>query len=345
MIFTNEKVHGGSFKAKFSNRLKRANNLTIATGYFGTDLIHELESMIVDVSKKGRCRILLGMVFHGGITEKQKKCLAELDSKLREINPSNGIYISRKDYHGKVYQIDDEIFVGSSNFSRSGFESRWECTAQINDESTQKETVRYLNFLFSQKTTERFSDVEFFSRSKPVSLRASKFLKDYKVSALPSGSIVDQMDIELRVDSQPASSLNLFFDIGRKNPNGLYAPRPWYEIEITASAVDIRNTCYPKSELVHEEGKSRKGKFFAYIEDAGLFYRLEMKVASANGKALMTSRACGGRETLGRYIKGKLEDKGLLKKGDQITSETLEEYGRNFIRFKKVDDKNYILEF
>ena len=345
MIVTNDALHGGKFKKQFLQRVKRAKCLTIATGYFGADLIQDVQTHILEVSRKGECRILLGMVFHGGISQKQKKCLEELDAKLRKINPANGVYISRKEYHGKVYRFDDDFFVGSSNFSREGFESRWECTAEIKDDETRNAAKKYLDFLFSQNTTEPLSRVALSTRTKAEAVKSSRLLKDYKIGALPVGKAIDQMEIKLRVDDQPASSLNLFFDKGRKNQKGLYAPRPWYEVELTSTAEDRKHSCYPKSKLMKKGKKSRQGIFNAFLVDGRNIYQVEMKVASDGGKALMSSKESGGRETLGRYIKGKLEEANVLKKGERITSDTLDAYGRDSITLKKIDDQNYILEF
>ena len=126
MIFTNDKLHGGKFKTEFFKQLKQANNLTVATGYFGTKLIEELEPSLLSIARKGDCKILLGMIFHGGVSAKQRTCLQRIDNKLRQTNPKNGIYVSLKDYHGKVYLIDEVTYIGSSNFSTEGFDSRWE---------------------------------------------------------------------------------------------------------------------------------------------------------------------------------------------------------------------------
>ena len=189
MIFTNENKHGGAFQKRFLSQVKKSKKLTVASGYFGADLIHDIESSLVSISKRGECRILLGMVFHGGVSEKQKQCLEGVDAKLRAINPKNGIYISRKDYHGKIYQIDDDVYVGSSNFSKEGFAKRWECTAKINDQQTVQATADYLDFLFSQDTTAKLSDVELGTRKKVSREPPSKLLADYKVDALPEGPV------------------------------------------------------------------------------------------------------------------------------------------------------------
>ena len=151
----------------------------------------------------------------------------------------------------------------------------------------------------------------------------------------------------LRVDNQPASSLNLYFDKGRKQ-SGKYSPIPWYEIEITTSKRDM-GLYYPESiPNLDEHGipkKSRNGSFDAFIKDGDNFYKINMKVTSDNGKAIFSSELSGGRTVLGEYIKGTLEKKGLLKEGERITSEVLEAHGIDSIVLKKIDDNNYILEF
>lgn len=348
MIFTNDKAHGGKFKTHFLSQLKGATKLTIATGYFGTGLVQELEPKLLALSKKGECRILLGMVFHGGISAKQTQCLKRLDEKLRAFNPANGVYISTKAYHGKVYKIDDDVYLGSSNFSSEGFGTRLECTAQLSDSSTIKATVDYVDFLFSSKSTVRLSDVELRTKKAVAAERPNRSYKSYTIAPRLVPDItksIGRVDIKLRVDDQPASSLNLYFESGRKNKKGLYAPRPWYEVEITSSASERRSPFYPKSKLKKKGKKSREGQFNAYICEGDDVYMIRMKVASDNGKAIMSSGDDGGRQTLGSYIKGKLEDSGVLKRGELITSDVLEAYGRDSISLIKIDDKNYFLQF
>jgi len=345
MLFTNEKDQGGNFKKQFLSSLRVASNLTVATGYFGASLIDELTPKLLTMSRRGLCRILVGMIYHGGVTKKQEDIIRNLDTELRTIDPNNGVYITRKEYHGKIYHIGDEIYLGSSNFSEQGFKSRWECTAKINHNTTRTKALAYLDFLFNESTTVKLAAVELREKTSKVSVKASKLLEDYKTETFPTSAIICELQIKLRVDNQPASSLNLFFDKGRKNQSGLYAPRPWYEVEITSSKSDRNDPCYPKSDLKSAGMNSRYGEFNAYIEEDGHYYKLKMTVASDFGKAIATSKKSGGRETLGRYVKGKLQAAGVLKIGERITSETLDTYGKDYITLKKIDDSNYILEF
>lgn len=353
MLFTNRTNE--SFEKEFKSKFQSSNKLVVASGYFGATTLKKLKKNILSISKKGECKILFGMVFHRGVTKAQNQILIELNAMLRQINPDNGIFISRKPYHGKIYHFSDDdndhVYLGSSNFSEQGFKNRWECTVKIESPETKNQTIEYLNFLFSHKLTVNLSKVNLRRNKEITIIKPSKLLKDYQISEndYPKKAPIGECKIELRVDSQPASSLNLFFDKGRKNQNGNYEPRPWYEIEITSGKKDRENDYYPVStpnlDNQGNEKKSRNGSFNAYINEDNKYYKIEMKVTSDYGKAIFSSKNSGGRETLGRYIKGKLEAYGALKRYDRITSGTLDAYGKNYIILRKIDDENYILEF
>jgi len=361
-LFTNEASFGGNLKSQFRKDLAISTGLYIATGYFGADLISAFESDLVALGSKGPCKIFLGMVYHGGVRPKQLASLRSIDEKLRRNNPDNGVYISRKEYHGKVYKFIRpegglKIFIGSSNFSPQGFETRQECNIEVESDSTKLDISNYIYFLFNQDTTEKLSDVELYLRTRKAATPLNKELDDcaIKSSEYPhNSSVIGVCNIKLRVDSQPKSSLNLFFDKGRKNKkNGKYSPRPWYEVELTATSTELRAQHYPKSQLkspgkmtkIGNPSKSREGEFVVYAEDNGKYYRIDMKVHADNGKNISSAEESGGRSTLGRLIKGKLERNDLLNKGERITSETLHEYGNDTIQLKKISEKTYILEF
>ena len=356
-LFTNDRSAGGhKFKKEFKSRLTKSNKLIIASGYFGASSILEYEEDILRLGERGEVKILIGMVFHGGVTKKQEEVLSALDSKLRIVNPVNGIYISIKPYHGKIYLFDkqsdkedESLYLGSSNFSEEGFVSRNECTALITNEKTRNDVATYLAHLFDTKLSKPLKEVELRIKGKAsTTATASKLLKDYEIpySKYPYATpIVGVCKIELRVDDQPASSLNLYFDKGRKNQKGLYAPRPWYEVEITSNNHDRESPFYPKSTLINAESNARTGQFIAYAEDNGVYYKFNMGVYSDYGKAISTHISSGGRSTLGKFIKGKLEKAGLLTEGEVITSDVLLAYGNTYISLNKISENEYILEF
>ena len=85
----------------------------------------------------------------------------------------------------------------------------------------------------------------------------------------------------------------------------------------------------------------------------GLRFRIapsfdEITTSSPEKSLLKTLKKSGGRNIFGELIKGKLERKKLIEEGSEkgrITNEVLENYGKNYITFKKISEKEYILEF
>lgn len=355
-LFTNLDS-SSKFEIEFKKNLKLTNNLTIASGYFGASTILDFEDDLVDISRKGQCKILLGMIFHQGVTKKQNEALIRVNEKIRSVNEDSGIFISTTPYHGKIYNFnfhegDSNLYLGSSNFSQDGFASRNECTALISDHNIKQKVENYLTNLFSTKLCLRLEEVELRSATKSKTKKPSKLLEDYQIQAVDFPDITEAQGvcpIKLRVDSQPESGLNLYFGAGRRNQNGKFEPRPWYEIEIGAQRKDYENPYYPESKPNPRpnspRSRSRLGAFTAFAEDDGKFYKFNMKVSADNGKNIASAEESGGRATLGKFIKGKLEKAGLLQEGELITSEMLYEFGNDTIELHKLDSNRYIIKF
>lgn len=342
-IFANHNKFGGDFGKEFINNLRSSQALQIASGYFGASLLESLKPELLKVAARGHCKILIGMIFNEGVSRDQKNKLESLHNELTKINDESGVYISLSQYHGKIYrftsQHEEKIYVGSSNFSNSGFKNNYEFNALITDRCTKDSVTGFLDYFFdtSKELSAKLNDVSLTVKgSKPVSTsgKATESLNNYLIPAsrFPQTKHFSSLKIRLRVDAQPNSSLNLFFDKGRKNSSGKYSPRPWNEVEITTDVKDRLQNDYPL------------GEFDAYYHDKihNKFYKIPMITASANFKAI-TSR--GNREILGELIKGKLEELGHLTKFTRVTSETLDEYGRDFIELKKFSPNEYYLDF
>lgn len=342
--FTNHKDFGGDFGKEIIANFKKSESVEIASGYFGVSQIKAMWNEILDIAKRGHCKILIGMIYHEGVGKEQKKNLLELNKTLREINSESGIYIALDQYHGKIYrfkkQSEDKIFVGSSNFSSSGFYTNYEFNSEIADETNKKGAINFLNFIFDEsnefaapldKVELQVKGLKSSSKKKKVGDKDSLGDLQIKEKDFPKLPSVSQVTIKLRVDKQPNSSLNLYFDKGRKTKDGKYMPRPWYEVEVTSEKSDRdNNPDYPL------------GEFDAYIEDDGRFYKVPMITASAGYKAI-TSR--DNRAILGEFLKGKLQRLGFLDKYQRITSETLMEYGNDSLILEKITDGQYYLKF
>ena len=346
-MFTNNKNIGEEIGKNFIKEIKIANHLEIASGYFSSELLNKHTEALLNVAKRGSCKLLFGMIFHEKATSKQKQCLIELDQKLKAINPQSGIFITTKPYHGKVFKFinssESKYYIGSSNFSKSGFKSNVEFNLQIHETEGKKYIDEFLDFLFFEQNANRriaypLDQVTLTLKTEKNKKEASeKTLNDFKVSdeKIPHGKPISNIRVKLRPDEQPASSLNLYFDKGRKTIRKgrvHYEPRPWYEIEITTKKKEQEQNGYPK------------GDFTAFATDGKKSYQLEMTTCSGkkeSPKAIQSKK----RRILGEFIKGKLERKGSLKEFERVTSETLDHYGRDYIELRQMSDKTYILEF
>ena len=75
-LFTNvDNPLSNNFKQEFKTNLTNSNALVIASGYFGASSIVDYESDILKLGCIGVCKILIGMIYHGGVTQKQKDLL------------------------------------------------------------------------------------------------------------------------------------------------------------------------------------------------------------------------------------------------------------------------------
>jgi len=104
-------------------------------------------------------------------------------------------------------------------------------------------------------------------------------------------------------------------------------PRDWYEVEIIVDIATTKNPIYPK------------GDFIAYTDDGLVFTCL------TQGDYYKNLRSKYDLKILGHWIKGNLQKKGVLEIFEPVTSQTLEEYGINYIRMYKLSDSDYYLKF
>jgi len=335
---------------------RNCNEFTVAVGYVGESILRKMESKLLEIANRGKCRVIIGLLFHEGCYQSKKDYLEELDGKLRDKNASSGIFVTRFQYHGKVYKVVNDqvsrVFVGSSNFSTPSWTTRKEFNIDVTQSQAKSKSLAFVDYILSHKDTVPLTAVPIKLKkrgSNKVNIRKelqNNIVNRAIYNALPAP--VGQFDHLLRVDANLASGLNLYFDRGRRiDGSDKFEPRPWFEIELASQATEIGNQYYPKSVLIGKKPSStaRTGDFTAFIKDGQKIYKFDMKVGGSGGKNIYSAKSSGGRKVLGQYIKGKLHNAGLLKEGDLITSETLIGYGRDTITFKKIDDSKYIIDF
>ena len=131
----------------------------------------------------------------------------------------------------------------------------------------------------------------------------------------------------------PQSNLNVFFGKGRVSKNGLVKPRHWYEVELIVPKSVTSQPGYPRS-------KTDEAVFDVITDDGWSF---KCKVSGDYSKNF---RSEGDLKILGKWLKGRLENAGVLKVGEPVTAKTLNDYGRNTFSLTKTTVPNlWYLDF
>lgn len=338
-MYTNISNYGGNFRAILDSEFTRANGVSVASGYASLDVIRAFNDSFVEIAKNGGVsKLLLGMAFYEGLSQKKLDTANLLNEELIKFNNGSGVYVTNgRRYHGKVYYFDhgesNSIYVGSSNFSASGTKSNIECTIPVLDFDQQNKIVSFLDELYSTDYSVLISDAEITVPSKKkVVLKGVENLwhnlKRFDPNSIDRSQL-PKFEFPLdRIAEKEKSNLNIYFGKGRWNrTTGKITPRPWYEIELIASNDLNSQEYYPK------------GDFSAYTDDG---YIIPMRT---QGDFYKNIRSRNSLQILGIWLKGKLERNGVLKKYQPVTLDTLAEYGNSTLTFYKIEEGRYFMEF
>ena len=124
-----------------------------------------------------------------------------------------------------------------------------------------------------------------------------------------------------------------FFGKGRESRNGIVKPRHWYEVELIVPKSVAGQPGYPRSKTPEAE--------FDVITDDG--WKFKCKVSGDYSKNF---RSEGDLTILGKWLKGRLENDGVLKVGFPVTAQTLRNYGRSSFSLIKTSLPNiWYLDF
>lgn len=338
-MYTNILKHGGDFRNVLNKEFSKAKNVTVASGYASLDIIHAFKKQFDSIAKSGGVsKLLLGMAFYEGLGQKKLDAVSSLNEKLLKYKNGSGVYVTNgRRYHGKVYHFYDDkesfMYVGSSNFSSSGTKGNIECTIPVSINEQKTSLIKFLDDLYSPSYAVTIDKAEItVPGKKKVIIKSienywAKLARynpaDIKVDGLPKF----EFPLE-RVAEKEKSNLNVYFGKGRLNTKtGKILPRPWYEIELIASKELNTQPNYPK------------GDFLAYTDD-GLIIPMRTQ-----GDYFKNIRSKHSLQIFGIWLKGKLEQKGALKKYEPVTVDTLEEYGNDKLSLYKIEEGKYFMSF
>lgn len=339
MIYTNTDEHGSKFEEVVDRSFQSAKDVTIASGYTSLDVLQRYKGDFLRIAQNGgQSRLLVGMAFYEGLSQRKLDMLNSLSSELQKENDKSGVFVCYvRKFHGKIYCFDNgnerKLYVGSSNFSRSGLSENIEATVPVSDNDTIESTSDFLEHLFDEDSSTQIEKAEIIvpgsaSFKQKVSVSTLSDLQRYEPASINTKGL-DFFDYSLsRIASSEKSSLNVYFGRGRwSRATGKVVPRNWYEVELIAKKELSGKKVYPK------------GNFTAYTDDG---YVLPMVT---NGDYYKNIRSKGNLRLLGMWIKKKLQDDGALTPLTPVTQDTLDQYGKDHIRFYKISDTKYYLEF
>lgn len=338
-MFTNTENFGGNFKNVLKQEFKTSKNIIVASGYASADIIQEFKNDFIKIAKNGgSAKLLLGMAFYEGLSQTKLDILNSLCSDLNSCNIDSGVYVTyTRKYHGKVYHFDsgeqENIFVGSSNFSASGTAGNIECTVAVNDTITKDKVKDFLTFLLSKENSVSILKADIIvpgskKYKQKVSLVTLDNLNHYNPKSLDISKLPKFFYPLDRVAEKEKSNLNVYFGKGRLNSKtGHVKPRPWYEIELIANKSLTSNPLYPK------------GDFDAYTDDG---YIIPMRTQGDYFKNIRSKKSL---QIFGMWLKGKLQKAGALTPLTPVTNDTLIDYGNDTLTFAKIGEGKYYMGF
>jgi hypothetical protein len=330
-----------SYTDKFKDLLLASDQIKIATGYISSDSVVDLKS-IIEANKGPKMDLCIGMHYFEGLTPIQSSALESLDKSLSDNNLGKIYMVTTFPFHGKVVSFSKNSSVtasilGSSNLSNIiDGQRQYEVDYLFENGSEPKRLQTFIEQLISV-SSKPLNDLQIKVVQPNNSLLNEqlgviKFAKNEQQEIIRNLS-ANTFTIPLKGDEAPKSSLNVFFGEGRRNQQGFVIPRPWYEVELIVSKNITQQKGYPS---VLNNNSS-----FTVITDDG--WSFKCKVSGDYSKNL---RSEDDLKILGKWIKGRLENAGVLKPGEMVTDSILNRYGRSDIKLTQIkDSNNWYLDF
>ena len=311
-----------------TNLINVASKFNIATGFISSDSLVELKRMVGFRKGELSVNLFIGMNYIDGFTQLQYAALKDLNSYLHD-NHYGRVYVSPHAlYHGKMYSFLDASnnclgsFIGSSNLASflSTSQSYIESDMYFSGEEGSVIDKNIKSIIYDLGVD--------FSIAKPVSVflppetdllkgneRVTKLTDDEFGTAMTK---LTAETVEIPLKTKPKSNLNTYFGAG-KTP-GRYSPRSWYEVELIVP----KNT--PNVEILPDKDAGQ----FTVITPNHYAFQCERQ-----GDYSKNLRSSGDLRILGKWIKGEMENAGVIRCGEMVTKETLEAFGKSKIVFTK----------
>jgi HKD family nuclease len=319
--------------------VNKASSTRIASGYVSEESIADLINLY-ETGYKKPLSLIVGMHYFEGFSYGQYYALLRL-ADILSAKKSGGVFISTlMKYHGKVYSFCENgrysSIIGSSNLTKialtkaTATERVYDTDLYIHDEAITADIEKFIADL-QEKFCTNLKSLKFEELNiiEPANL-FENYLSVEKVSTADIRNHLTDVVFDIPLKTEEKSNLNVYFGKGRKNfANGSILPRDWYEIEVIVPSTTTSKKGYPQNEQ------------FWVITDDG--YKFECKTSGDYSKNF---RSALDLKILGRWIKGRMENRHVLKTGEKVTEEVLTNYGRHSMRLTKTEIPNtWFLDF
>lgn len=327
------KTGSKTFSEMFYDLLSQASKLDIAVGYVSADSLIELQKIIELNSNIRTLNLIVGMHYFDHFTKVQYDAAIHLNDFLMH-NQLGGVQlVNAFRFHGKLYSYSNVTgpfagIIGSNNLSSivDGGIRVYESAILLNDATSAKQMCAFICQLM-KTSTKNIADLEIDTfNEENVLLDGQEFVEKVSPQILAS-SMCAKTDISFEIpikpyEVSPQSNLNVFFGKGRESKNGIVKPRHWYEVELIVPRAVTIQPGYPQSKT--------DNAVFSVITDDGWSFKCKV-----SGDYSKNFRSEGDLKILGKWLKGRLENAGVLTVGSPVTADTLKRYGRDSFTLTK----------
>lgn len=325
------KTKNNRFEDIFYSEFMSSKEVNIASGYISEDAV----SKIISIYQKGiniSLNLIVGMHYFEGFTKVQYDALIELNKYINKCGGRVYLAVVSK-YHGKVYSFynnknEYSSIIGSSNITKiSSSQYIYDTDLYLKNENINKEIYKFLLDV-KNKYCEPIDKID----SCKIKIIEKNVFEDFlgveKISSSELSNIISKKlnkFFEIKLKTEEKSNLNVFFGKGRENhyDKNIVIPRDWYEVEIIVPKEVTSKDGYPKN------------KEFTVCTDDGYKFRCK-----TSGDFSKNFRSANDLKILGKWIKGRMENYGVLKIGEKITQDTLRKYGNDRIILYKTKIPN-----
>lgn len=333
-----------TFSEAFYDLLSETEKLDIAVGYVTSDSLAELKQ-IAELNKNiHTLNLTIGMHYIERFTQSAYKAACVLNQYLMHEGRGEVRLVTPFRYHGKLYSFSNAaapfaVIIGSNNLSSILDESTrtYESSLLIDDLSAAADMNGFIQRLVNS-STDNIGDLEIdeFNERNPLLEGHEGVGKadTHTVAECLNARTAVSFDIPIKTfEDSPRSNLNVYFGKGRVQQNGIVKPRHWYEVELIVPKDVATRPGYPQAQTPEAE--------FDVITDDGWTFRCKV-----SGDYNKNFRSEGDLKILGKWLKGRLEAKGVLAVGDPVTQQTLNAYGRSTFTLTKTNKPNlWYLDF